>query len=548
MSRRTNSGRGGARRGGAALVAALLCAVTACSSAPDDAADEDPHIPGLPSPSVAGEAGPAPTAVPELPSVPEEFTKQEPNWSACGAPSAAQGGGAAPGADWECAGLTVPLDYADPDPDGRTLDLALVRSRTDSEQRVGSLVFNFGGPGGSGVATLPRMEQRFEPLAGAFDLVSLDPRGVGDSEGVVCLDGPGRDAMLATTAAPRDAAGEEEFLARRHSYAAACADASGDLLPHLTTANTARDLDILRQVLGESRLHYYGASYGTKLGGVYAGLFPERVGRTVLDSVVDPTVDVVGRALGQTTGFQLALDHYLADCVAGPDCPAGRDLPEAYRFLGGLLDGLADQPLPAGEGRLLTQGLAVTGIVGSLYSEGSWQRLSRGLREADREGRGDILLAAADRYHGRGQQGGYRNLHDANTAINCADFASRPDLDTVRAHRAEFEAASPVLGRFLVWELLGCTGWESNSDRDQPEVAAEGAARTILLVATTGDPATPYHGAERMRDALGEDVAALLTYDGEGHGAYTSGNPCVTAAVNAHLLSGTTPDDGTMCT
>lgn len=552
MSARSTVRRGAALRA-AAAVTATLCLLTSCAAAAEDGGDEEPEIAGVPSPSVAGEAGPLPGAEAEpepaaLPPLPARIVDQRPAWGACGAPTEAQGGGPAPGASWQCAELTVPVDYADPD--GRTMQLALVRSRAEGDRRIGSLVLNFGGPGGSGVATLPRMEQRFTSLAGAFDLVSLDPRGVGDSEGVVCFAGEQRDAMLEAVARPEPAAGpagEQSYLDGRLAHAERCAREAGELLPHLTTANTARDLDVLREVLGEHRLHYYGASYGTKLGAVHAALFPDRVGRVVLDSVVDPTVDVVGRALGQTAGFQQALDAYLTDCVAGGACPAGSDLAEARLFLGGLLDSLADRPLPTAGGRLLTQNLAVTGVMGSLYSEGAWPRLTRALHEAHAEGRGDLLLAAADRYNGRNQQGGYRNLHDANVAVNCADFASRPDLDTVREQRAAFEEASPVLGRFLVWELLGCAGWPVVSERDQPEVAVDGADRTILLVAVTGDPATPYRGAERMREALGEGTAALLTLDGEGHGAYTSGNPCVTAAVDAHLLTGTTPADGTVC-
>ncbi|MFX4291279.1 alpha/beta hydrolase [Streptomyces bohaiensis] len=554
MSARSTVGRGAALRA-AAAVTAVVCVLTACSSPGDDSGDDDPEIAGLPSPSVAGEAAPLPgedeSAAP-LPPLPADLLDQRPQWRACSAPTEAQGGGAAPGDRWQCADLTVPVDYADPG--GRTLDLALVRARARGENRVGSLVLNFGGPGGSGVATLPRMEQRFTSLAGAFDLVSMDPRGVGDSEGVVCFAGEERDALLAGISRPDAAAGPGDgtaggtaYLDGRLAFAERCAERAGDLLPHLTTANTARDLDVLREVLGEPRLHYYGASYGTKLGAVHAALFPDRVGRVVLDSVVDPSVDVVGRALGQTAGFQQALDAYLTDCLAAGDCPAGEDLDQAHRFLDTLFDSLAHRPLPAADGRLLTQNLAVTGVMGSLYSEGAWPRLTRALREVATEDRGELLLAAADRYNGRGPQGGYRNLHDANVAVNCADFASRPGLDTVREQRAAFEEASPVLGRFLVWDLLGCAGWPVVSERDQPAVAVDGAARTILLVAVTGDPATPYHGAERMREALGAGTAALLTLDGEGHGAYTSGNPCVTAAVDAHLLTGTTPADGTVC-
>ncbi|WP_165989726.1 alpha/beta hydrolase [Streptomyces sp. YIM 98790] len=536
-----------------AMVLALVPALAACS--PGAAGDDEPLAPGDPAPSPAGEARPAPDGSPSpspgagLPPLPGHVTGQEPDWTDCPAPSALQGGGEAPGAPWQCARLTVPVDYTDPG--GETLSLALIRIPAErSTRRVGSLVLNFGGPGGSGVAALPRMEPLFGALRSGFDLVSFDPRGVGDSSGVVCRDDAATDAALQQETFPEHPAEGRNYLLGRQRYAAACrASPAGGLLPHLTTANTARDLDLLREVLGESRLHYYGASYGTKLGAVYAALFPERTGRMVFDAVVDPTRDLTGRALIQATGFQTALDHFLADCARRPGCPTGTSAEPAghHAALSGFLDGLEEHPLPTSSGRALTEHLAVFGIMGSLYSPSSWPRLREALDEAMHSGSGDALLAAADRYYGRDGQGRYRNLHAANTAVNCADFASRPGLEAVRAHWDEFRAAAPVLGEYLVWDLLGCAGWPVVSEADRPEVEAEGA-RPILLIGTTGDPATPYAGTARMREALGgEEAGVILTYDGEGHGAYTSGNSCVVDAVNGHLLSGTTPEDGMIC-
>jgi pimeloyl-ACP methyl ester carboxylesterase len=542
MDRRAKDSTGGIRRA-VAVLTVLLVAAAGCSNGASP--ESDGEIRGVPAPTPAGEAEPAPEPTPELPPLPAELTRQALDWGECGRPSAAQGGGSAPGKEWRCATLTVPLDYADPG--GRTLELALVRARHQGAERIGSLVFNFGGPGGSGVASLPRMADTFAGLRAGFDLVSMDPRGVGASSGVVCLSDAERDAQLAAERIPGNATEEREYLQRRVDYAEDCADAAGDLLPRLGTVNAARDLELLRRALGDGRLNYYGVSYGTKLGAVYAGLYPERVGRMTLDSVIDPTSDVVRRSLRQTAGFQLALDNYLAHCTAGAGCPIGADVPAGQRFITELLDSLADQPLPTESGRPLTQSLAVTAVLGSLYSESGWDRLTEGLREAGEEGLGTRLLAAADRYNGRNAQGRYRNVHDANIAINCADFASRPDLDTVRGSRAAFTEASAVFGRYMVWDLLACAGWPVHSEQDQPEVLAEGARR-ILLVATTGDPATPYPGAERMRRALGDGVGVLLTYEGEGHGAYTGGNRCVIDAVDGHLLAAAVPEDGTVCT
>ncbi|MEO3750217.1 alpha/beta hydrolase [Streptomyces sp. B6B3] len=536
-------------RGARALTLGLLVALGAagCSGG----ASDEP-IPGVQRPN-----GPEPAGGTELPEPPAEFTGQDLDWGECGRPTIRQGSGPAPeplpdGTPWECATLTVPLDYAHPDPEGETIDLALIRAAAaPGREHLGSLVFNFGGPGGSGVAALPRSGDDYAALHEGYDLVSFDPRGVGESDGVVCLDGAEIDRSgQQDDGPPETPAQEQAYLVDAREYAAACEARAGDLLPHMTTEYAARDLDLLRQALGDRHLNYFGISYGTKLGGVYAHLFPERVGRTVFDAVVDPTRDVVERALLQTEGFQLALDNYLDDCAAreGP-CPAGGSGagPAAYQRLNALLDALGDRPLPTDTDRELTQGLAVTGMLGLLYSQGSWEYLTSALLQMRDEGRGDLLLAAAENYNGRDDAGHYRNVHAANRAVNCADFASRPTLATVHEQRDAFVAASPVFGPHLLWGLLSCTNWPVTGEQDQPEVSAADAAQPILLLATTGDPATPYVGAERMREELGEGVGVLLTYDGEGHGAYGDGDTCVTEAVDAHLLAGTLPDDGTVC-
>ncbi|MFD5320518.1 alpha/beta hydrolase [Streptomyces sp. NPDC127098] len=474
-----------------------------------------------------------------VPPLPERFAEQRLEWGGCPAPTPLQGSGDAPGAEWQCATLTVPLDHEAPG-NGETIGVAVIRKPATGGERLGSLVFNFGGPGGSGVAALPRSGERYAELNERYDLVSFDPRGVGASEGVVCRSDAEIDAAAQRNDGPPVGEAEElAYLSRAYDHARACEAAAGPLLPHLTTVDAARDLDLLRRALGDERLNYFGISYGTKLGAVHAHLFPEHVGRTVLDAVVDPTRDVVRRALLQTQGFQLALDRYLDACVPRDGCPTEDGLAE-------LFEELAERPLPTDSGRRLTQGLAVTAVLGALYSELSWPTLTEGVRQAREYGRGELLLAAAERYNGRDAEGRYRNLHAANTAVNCADFASRPDVADVRAHEPAFVEASPVFGPHLVWSLLDCAYWPVAGERDQPEVSAPGAG-PILLVGTVGDPATPYVGARRMREALGEDVGVLLTYEGEGHGGYQSGDACVVGTVNAYLLAGTTPPDGTVC-
>ncbi|GAA1904246.1 alpha/beta hydrolase [Streptomyces sodiiphilus] len=538
---RSSDVRGAGRACAAAGMVMLLAAGCGLGAGRDGSADGSAGS----TPLIQQPPGPVPETG-EQPPLPPELTGQTLDWRRCGEPGVLQGGGPAPGDRWQCASLTVPVDYADPG--GETLEIAVIRTRSTGgdRDRIGSLVFNFGGPGGSGVARLPRLADRYRTLQAGFDLVSFDPRGVGESAGVQCLEPPEIEAAGQSVDSTPDTPEEiRALLTAKRTYAEGCSANAGPLLPHLTTAGTARDMDLLRQALGDGQLNYFGSSYGTKLGGVYAHLFPERVGRMVFDAVVDPTRDVVDRALGQAEGFQLALDNYLTHCAGQPECPVGRSVTEGRRAVGDLLTELDGRPLPGDGERLLTQSLAVTGVVSALYSERSWAHLTQALESA-LSGDGGPLLAMADGYNGRSPDGRYNNLHAANTAINCADFASRPDVATVREHRAAFEEVSPVFGEFLVWGLLGCSHWPVTGERDQPRVHAAGA-RPILLIGTTGDPATPYAGAERMREELGEGVGVLLTLEGEGHGAYQGGADCVGRAVDGHLLSGAVPPDGLVC-
>ncbi|SPE57985.1 Carboxylesterase A precursor [Streptomyces netropsis] len=463
-------------------------------------------------------------------------------WQKCSAPTAIQGGdGKAPGRAWECAKLPVPLDYAKPD--GEKIDLALIRIKAkDTSRRIGSLVFNFGGPGGSGVATLPGFADSYDKLRGRYDLVSFDPRGVGESAGVRCQSDAELDAAAQLDFTPDDDAELRTALASNKAYVDACRRNSAKVLPHVTTTNTARDLDRLRAALGDAKLHYFGISYGTELGGVYAHLFPKKVGRAVLDAVVDPTQDPVGGGLGQTKGFQLALGNYLKDCASqgAPGCPTQDQITD-------LLKKLDAKPLPTSQGgRRLTQDEAVNGIAAALYSKETWKYLTAGLQEAMGKGTGDTLLLLFDSLAGRNPDGRYSNLQAANRAISCADAEQRYTVDDVKANLAEFRKASPVFGESAAWSLLGCSDWPVKGQWKSPDVRAEGAA-PIVVIGNTGDPATPYEGARKMARQLGEGVGIEVTYRGEGHGAYNSGNACMTRAVDGYLLDGKVPAAGLSC-
>ncbi|MBQ1093889.1 alpha/beta hydrolase [Streptomyces sp. B93] len=499
---------------GAALGMAAALLATGCSG--DDSSG------GGPSPddrSSATRGGSAPV-VPEL------------DWGRCKATDDAP----APGRDWQCATLKAPLDWSKPD--GDTIDLALIRAKATGDDRIGSLLFNFGGPGGSGVSTLPAYAGTASQLRERYDLVSWDPRGVGASGGIRCRDDKEIQAAESIDVTPDTAAEEEAYFQDAADFGKGCAEDAGKLLAHVSTTDTARDMDLMRQALGDDKMHYFGISYGTELGGVYAHLFPDKVGRLTLDAVVDPAADAVGHAENQTRGFQRALDDYLKD--------RGEDPEQGTREIADLLERIDAKPLPTSSGRKLTQTLAVTGIVLPLYSESSWPTLTSALEAAER-GDGTALLALADGYNERDPSGHYGTTTHSQRVISCLDDKQRPTPAEAKERLPEFEKLSPVFGAFLGWDTAGwCHQWPVPGQHDTPEVSAPGAA-PILVVGNTGDPATPYEGARRMADELGEGVGVVLTWEGEGHGAYGSGSSCVDSTVNAYLLEGRVPEDGKVC-
>ena len=464
--------------------------------------------------------------------VPAALTAQKLDWGRCKATADS----AAPSSDWQCATLKVPLDWAKPD--GSTIGLALIRSKATGGDRIGSLLFNFGGPGGSGVDYMPAYATTVSALHEHYDLVSWDPRGVAASEGIRCRGDKAIQASEDVDATPDTPAEEKTYFQDAVDFGKGCEKAAGKLMAHVSTTDTARDMDLMRQVLGDTKMHYFGISYGTELGGVYAHLFPKNVGRLILDAVVDPSADSVGHALNQTRGFQRALDDYLKSTDQDPD--------QGSQKIAALLKQIDAKPLATSTGRKLTQTLALTGIVLPLYSKESWPTLTSALNSAE-EGDGSELLALADGYNDRDSAGHYGTTTHSQRVISCLDDKQRPTPAQTQKLLPEFEKISPVFGDFLGWDTAGwCHDWPVAGQYETPEVSAPGAA-PILVVGNTGDPATPYEGARKMVDELGKGVGVELTWKGEGHGAYGSGSDCVDSTVDAYLLKGTVPKDGKVC-
>jgi pimeloyl-ACP methyl ester carboxylesterase len=505
-------------RGAVPALVALLILTPACSQ-DQPAANPQPTS----TPTASAVEGADPALVP--------FYTQRLDWERCHD-------------RFECTSVEVPLDYAVPD--GDRIELAVLRRRATGDDRIGSLLVNPGGPGASGVEYARRSVVN-DAVAERFDIVGFDPRGVGASAPVDCLDDPALDDFHETDGSPDEQAEITELQEQAVAFVAGCTERSGQLLPHIGTAKVAQDVDILRAVLGDEVLYYRGASYGTDIGAAYAELFPERVGRLVLDGAIDPTLTGEQFLLGQARGAERALTAYLESCVAEQDCPLGESVPEARSTLTKLLAVIDQTPLPTEDGtRPLTQSLAVLGIVLPLYmsADEGYPLLSLALKRA-LAGDGMALQLFADQYLRRNPNGTYRgNLHEVGYGVNCVDRPWETDIDVIKAGVAEYEAVSPVFGPFLAWGGLVCADWPVPPGTPAPATAAEAAP--ILVVGTTGDFATPYEWAEALAAQLESGV--LLTYEGSGHTAYRMGSECIDDAVDAYLVDGTVPEDGLRCT
>jgi len=442
-----------------------------------------------------------------------------------------------------CATVLVPLDYSKPD--GRSITLSVVkRPADDPDAREGSLLVNPGGPGGSGVSYAENADSVFDQtLLDHFDIIGFDPRGVGESTPIECLDDAGLDRLLAADPdpdTPSEVTANTDLL---RNFGHQCLKHSGALLGHVSTVEAAKDMDILRALVGDRQINYFGASYGTYLGATYANLFPDRVGRMVLDGAVDPALTPHQAGLTQAKGFQTALDAYVDDCIGQPDCPLGRDREAALQKISELLDQLDQHPLPTDDDRRLTEGLGFLGIILPLYVKDYWPVLTQGLTQAS-DGNGSVLLALADAYANRGPDGYEDNSDEVIYAVNCLDHPETISVARVRRSIPAYERAASVFGRVFAWSEYSCSQWPIKPTTRPDPIHAKGAA-PILVVGTTRDPATPYREAVALASEL--DSGVLLSRDGDGHTAYGMGNPCIDNTIDSYLVDGTVPPNGKRC-
>lgn len=501
-----------------ALAIPLLSAVlfAACSDGND------------PAPTATPTLAPTGTALPEPTGTAAPFVPAPLAWEDCSD-------------GFECADIVVPVDYADPAGPSFTLPM-IRRTAEDADNRIGSLLVNPGGPGVSGVDFVRNAYRLYsEDVRERFDIVGWDPRGVaGSVPSIDCVDD--LDEFVSGDPSPEtlEEAAAQDDAAR--AFADACAANHGELLAHLTTENTARDMDAMRVALGDEKLTYFGYSYGTFLGAIYADLFPDRIRALVLDAALDPSITAQQDAKNQVVGFEDALSRFLADCAADDGCAfySGGDPGAAYDA---LMASLEETPID-GDGSIdVGVGIAELGVISALYSEFKWPSLAEALALAE-EGDGSALLDLSDFVTGRIGPGEYSDELEQRIAINCVD-GQRLTRDERASLGQELAVLAPRFGEPGVAPSGDpCEFWAAPSLREPKRITSPGSP-PILVVGTTGDPATPYQQAVSLAEQLSQGV--LLTLNGEGHTAYGGLSGCIDDAVDAYLIDLVPPPDGAVC-
>jgi pimeloyl-ACP methyl ester carboxylesterase len=477
----------------------------------------------------------------------ERFYAQTLSWGPC-APFAVDDDDRTAFADkrYDCARLEVPLDYAAPQ--GRTAQLGVLRLKATGD-RIGSLVVNPGGPGASGMSAVPSLfgagAGADSPMAARFDVIGLDPRGVGASTpGIDCLTNAEWDVERADLDVDPSPAGVAATEEENRQYAQRCAERVGvDVLANVGTRDAARDLDVLRAVLGDATLTYLGYSYGSRLGATYAEQFPQNVRALVLDGAVDPNQSTTERTVAQAAGFQKAFDAFAADCAKQRTCPLGTNPGAAVTAFQALTRRLIDKPLKVGE-RTLSYPDAITGVTQALYVSAAWPALAQGISSLAK-GDGTVLLLLADLYLDRQADGTYGNAIEAFDVISCVDEDRVTDPAAIADGAARELAAAPYRdsGRGVVAARDKCAFWPV-PPTSTPHLPTVAGLPPTVVVSTTGDPATPYQAGVDLAAALG---GTLLRVEGEQHGAVLAGSRCVDDAVSAYLVDLTVPPGGTAC-
>lgn len=531
-----------------AVLAAAALALTGCTAV-DTALSKDPtsssHSSSRSQESVEAASEGAPKGF-------KSYYTQEVTWRQCESDEVVSSFMSVPSdmESYQCTTLKAPMNWEDPDSEEIELGVARYVPGRDGESRD-PLFFNLGGPGGGAVDSLASAVENIFPekILRNFQVIALDPRGVGTSTPIQCLTDEERDEEERRVEDLSELTTEELVVFYEDemgSLGEKCLERSGDLLGYVDSTSVARDFDMVRSALGFEKFDYVGYSYGTLLGAIYADLFPTRVGHFVLDGVLDPAMDVNEVSEAQLDGMESSLYHWIEYCQEQDECPFPGDLEQGKEELSQFLEDVAEDPIPTADpDRPLNINLAYTAIIGSLYSTDSYSFLVDGIDQA-MEGDGSMLLFLADYFNDRDVDGTYlTNSDDAFTAVNNLDYQPVGTPEEWEAASERLSEAYPILGEDFGFASAGLSKWPVQSTTPRVPITAEDAPE-MLLIGTTHDPATPYVMAENLHGEIGNSV--LLTVEGWDHTAYSrSASKCVQNIVNAFLLKGELPEDGVVC-
>ncbi len=478
--------------------------------------------------SPSGNQSPSATALDKL----EDFYKQKVAWSKCKKHPAN-----------ECADVKVPLDYKKPG--GKTITIAMMKVPAKSGKPIGTLFVNPGGPGGSGIDLAANASEAFSAaVRNKYDIVGFDPRGVGSSTAVDCVSDAELAKIMDTDVDLSTPEGQQTDKAVTEQEAKGCQEKSGELLAHVGTESAARDLDVLRGLVGDKKLNYLGFSYGTSLGGMYANLFPKKAGRLVLDGAVDSQLGDARMGYEQRIGFEKAFERYAEYCVKGGNCPLGSSVDAAKKKMRALFDQAFKKPFPTADPkRPLNRNMLMYGVMIAMYNTAYRSYLDTGLSQLIKNNDGSFLLGWFDLANGR-EGGKFKNNSDeAMTAINCADYpSSSPSVTKKYQEKLKKEAPLFSAGSDGGTDLCSLLPYHPKSNPGPYK--AKGSA-PIVVIGTKYDPATPHHWAQALHKSLSNSV--LLTWEGDGHLAYPRAGSCIQSPVDKYLLTGEVPKDGLVC-
>jgi pimeloyl-ACP methyl ester carboxylesterase len=445
----------------------------------------------------------------------------------------------------ECGLLSVPVDYSKPD--GDVAQIAMVRFKATGD-KIGSLIVNPGGPGESGIdAAVDLVSSIPASVRERFDLVGFDPRGVARSKPAVrCNSDQENDRERTEPDVDYSPAGVAHIESESKDLVARCVDKMGkEFLANIGTASVAKDLDAMRAALGDDKLTYLGYSYGTRIGSAYAEAYPQHVRAMILDGAVDPNADPIESNIRQAAAFQQAFNDFATACAKSPDCPLGTDPTKAVDVYKSMVDPLVEHPAKTQDPRQLSYPDAVTGTIQALYSPSLWSHLTDGLAEL-RDGKGDTMLALADFYMGRDEQGHYSNSTDAQMAVNCVDEPPVTDRSKVIDADRRTRQVAPFMsyGDFTGDAPLNSCAFWPVPPTSTPHQISVGGLPQVLVVSTTNDPATPYQAGVDLAKELG---GALLTFQGTQHTVVFQGNACVDDVAAKYLVDLEVPPPGAKC-